>query len=781
MSPAARVTVGAWLAVLLIGAVLIMRAPFLTDMSVFLPSAPSAEQRLLIESLKSGVASRLLLVGVDGVPADHQAAFSRALAERLRAEASLRRVDNGDVEGFDAERRLLFESRYLLSPAVDAGRFEVPALRAAIGEAIDSMAGVMGMMARNWLARDPTAEMLVLLDRLQRGQAPRSHDGVWVSTDGRRLALLAHTAASGADLDGQQRALAAVERAFGEVVAAQRVPGASLVLSGPGRFAVESREAIRGDVSRLSTISTGLILLLLGLVYRSLVAMALSLVPMVSAVICGAAAVAVVFGALHGLTLGFGATLVGEAVDYALYFLTRGASNAGPGFWSTIRLGVLTSVVGFAALLFSGFPGLGQLAVFSIAGLVGAALATRFVLPVLTPSTFRPRDLGALETRLATIVAALRGLRWPIAALIVVAIGVIVLRKDHLWDRDIASLSPVSAVSQRIDADLRDTLVAPDARTLLIVGAPDQEQALQAAEALAPVLDAEVAAGRITGYESPADWLPSRATQQRRQQALPDPETLRDRLRPALAGLPLRAERLEPFVADVAAARSGPLLDRARLADTLIGLRIESLLVEEPGRFAVVIPLRAPAGGSIDAIGLGERLRAAGQARASVLDLKGESDRLYGSYLREAILLSLAGAAAIVALLAVALRSLRGWIAVVTPLAGAVVLVIATFALMNREMNLLHLVGLLLVVAVGSNYALFFRLQAARADAAGGTLAGLLIANLTTVTGFGVLASASVPLLSALGATVGLGAFLSLLLAAAWAGGEATTREGAGG
>jgi predicted exporter len=37
--------------------------------------------------------------------------------------------------------------------------------------------------------------------------------------------------------------------------------------------------------------------------------------------------------------------------------------------WPTVRLGLFTSLIGFAALVFAGFPGLAQLGVFSIAGL----------------------------------------------------------------------------------------------------------------------------------------------------------------------------------------------------------------------------------------------------------------------------------------------------------------------------------------------------------------------------------------------------------------------------
>jgi predicted exporter len=37
----------------------------------------------------------------------------------------------------------------------------------------------------------------------------------------------------------------------------------------------------------------------------------------------GIAAVSLGFGSVHGMTLGFGSTLIGEAVDYAIYYLIQ--------------------------------------------------------------------------------------------------------------------------------------------------------------------------------------------------------------------------------------------------------------------------------------------------------------------------------------------------------------------------------------------------------------------------------------------------------------------------
>jgi predicted exporter len=153
---------------------------------------------------------------------------------------------------------------------------------------------------------------------------------------------------------------------------------------------------------------------------------------------------------------------------------------------------------------------------------------------------------------------------------------------------------------------------------------------------------------------------------------------------------------------------------------------------------------------------------------AQVLDLKQESDALYGSYLAEAIHFSLAGFLALTVLLLIALRSLPRVARVLAPLVLAVLTVAAGLAIAGVHLNILHLVGMLLIVAVGSNYALFFDRQANAAERGDEalTLASLVIANTSTVIGFGLLSFSQVPVLVALGTTVAPGTFLALLFAA---------------
>ena len=150
--------------------------------------------------------------------------------------------------------------------------------------------------------------------------------------------------------------------------------------------------------------------------------------------------------------------------------------------------------------------------------------------------------------------------------------------------------------------------------------------------------------------------------------------------------------------------------------------------------------------------------------------MKGESDHLYAGYLHEAIALSLGGLGAIVGLLLLVLRSpVRVW-RIVAPLGAAVMTVTAGLVAAGQQLVILHLVGLLLVVAVGSNYALFFdHSSGAGAAVSPRTLASMLFANLTTVAGFGVLAFSKVSILQAMGITVAPGVILALIYAAIFA------------
>jgi len=778
-----RLVVGLWLAFVVFCAAVIARTIFTADLSAFLPRAPSAEQQLLVDQLKDGVISRLLLAGIEGADQPTRAQLSKALAAKLRGHPEFVAASNGEPVGLDRDREILFGNRYLLSPAVTPERFTVNGLRSGISETIDLLASPAGLLVKSLIPRDPTGEIVSLLDQLDAGSRPPLADGVWMSRDRSRALLLFQTRATGADTDGQERALTTVRAAFDDARRAlaanhPQVAGATLTLTGTAVFAVNSRATIKHEVELFAILGTVLIAGFLLAIYRSPVTLALGLLPVVTGAVAGIAAVSLGFGSVHGLTLGFGTTLIGEAVDYSIYLFVQ-SEGAGDDarrwqgtFWPTIRLGVLTSIAGFASLLFSGFPGLAQLGLYSVAGLVVAALVTRFVLPHLLPAGFRVRDVSSIGSQVQRLLGLTRHLRWVLGALVVAAAGLLISQRDQLWNHELGGLSPVAEADQALDAKLRADLGAPDTRYLVVVSAANTEEALRAAEKAGARLQPLIEGNVISGFETPTRFLPSIATQQARRAALPEATTLHRNLAEAVKTLPVQAARFAPFVADVEAARQARPLTRADLDGSNLALAVDAMLLQQEKRVTVLLPLRSPSSGPSAHVIAPARVRAALQGLDGVLfvDLMGESNRLYAGYLHEAIALSLAGAVAIVALLAVSLRSPRRLLRVVTPLVAAVLVVIAALALAGHKLTILHLVGMLLIVAVGSNYALFFDDGTNSGRVTPRTLASLVIANLTTVAGFGLLAFSSVPVLQAIGITVGPGAILALLFSAILAG-----------
>jgi predicted exporter len=775
-----------WLCCIIVAAVVVARAHYITDLSAFLPAKPTPVQQLLVDQLRDGPASRLILIAIDQGSAPVRTAASVAVASRLRRDPRFTRINNGEQVAADRDREFLFQHRYLLSDAVNAERFSTAGLHAAIQDTLDDLASPAGLMLKSLLANDPTGEMLHIVDQLERAPAPATRDGVWVSPDGTRALLVAQTLARGSDTDAQEHAIDAIHDAFAAAARESSASGAAalrLKLSGPGVFAVNARAKIQRAAVRLSIVSSILVVTLLFAVYRSLAALVLGLLPVASGAVIGIAAVALGFGAVHGITLGFGITLIGESVDYSIYFFVQSrrvrrnevtAPNWQQAWWPTIRLGMLTSVCGFASLLPSGFPGLAQLGMYSISGLIAAALVTRFVLPALLPSGFVIRDVSPLGVRAGRLLQPARRLRGGIVAVSYLALAALAVttlygHRNTLWNRELAALSPVSVEDQDFDAQLRRDLGAADVSELVIASGPTLESVLDGAEragrTLRPLLDAKI----IGSFDSPVNYLPSAATQEARRDSLPGEPQLRDNLRRATVGLAVDSDRLQPFLGDVEAARHAPLASARDLQGTSLRAGFDALILHQKDRWNALLPLHAVSTTrAIDMARVKRALQSAPVSDAQVLDLKQESDALYAGYLREAIHLSLAGVVALIVLLLIALRSPLRVARVLSPLLLAVLVVAATLVSAGVQLTILHLVGMLLIVAVGSNYALFFDRQAGVHEAGSEslTLASLVIANASTVIGFGLLSFSQVPVLVALGTTVAPGAFLALLFAA---------------
>ena len=158
-------------------ALLATRTHYTTDLSAFLPRAPTASQRVLIEQLREGPAARLIIAALGGGDAAARARVSAALAQGLRADPRFAAVSNGDAQGLQADREFLFRHRYLLSEAVTPQRFTASGLHEAIAGSLAALAAPEGLLLKELFVQDPTGELLAIVDALGPERAPRTQRG----------------------------------------------------------------------------------------------------------------------------------------------------------------------------------------------------------------------------------------------------------------------------------------------------------------------------------------------------------------------------------------------------------------------------------------------------------------------------------------------------------------------------------------------------------------------------------------------------------------------------
>ncbi|MBA3732309.1 MAG: hypothetical protein H0W93_08200, partial [Gammaproteobacteria bacterium] len=337
-----------WLAALLVCVWLVAtQVTVSTDLDAFMPADGDAAD--LLSQLREGPAQRLILMGITGSREQTRATISAELAAGLTKTGLFTRVANGENLMDAGAQRLLFSHRYLLSPRVGArgtAPFDAESLREALESRLQELRSPVPVTDSSSLTADPTREFYAVLQSLSSGERPETRRGVWVSYDGARALLLAETKAAGLDLDAQGKVVKAIETAFSEVTANHQE--ARLELSGAPVFATVSQNTIRSTVTRLSTaasIATALILLL---AYRSGLVLLLATVPLASAMLVAVVTASLVFGEIFGITLAFGMTLLGVAMDYPVHVFSHRRPDEPVDstlrrVWPVLRLGVIST------------------------------------------------------------------------------------------------------------------------------------------------------------------------------------------------------------------------------------------------------------------------------------------------------------------------------------------------------------------------------------------------------------------------------------------------------
>lgn len=732
--------------------------PVSANLMELVPHARADATRQLAEARIQQPLSRQLLALVAAPPGADPVAPARALAERLRGSglfASVQLELNVDVPALRAQ---LLAGRLAMLPVADREQLSSDPTAYAQRRARElsdpfSSSGLVSV-DQDWLGLTRRAEQA-----LRPGGAVQYDMGsgtLQAEHGGKRWVLVrAETRADAFDTDAPQDLSARIDAAR----QALRADGAELVVAGGPLYAAAGRAQAMAESSWIGSIALAGIVLVLLLALRRVRAL-LAFVPVAVGLLTGAVACVAVFGSIHVLTLVIGASLIGVAVDFPMHWLGKSYGMPDWRAWPALRrvlpglsISLAASLVGYIALAFTPFPALTQTAVFSAAGLLGAYACTVCQLPAWMngwqprpwPPLLRAADAALrLRERLAgrrmlLVVGAL-----ALAGATVGGISRLVIQDDlRQW------LSLPAPLLQQARQIGEITGFTPTSQFFLVRGANPDELLRRQAQ-VANKLDALVKRGDLAGYNalsqlvSPAE--DQRALGQRLAALAQQPQVWKPLTD---LGIPFDAvqHELQALAAlptlSIDAALQGPLAERWRA----------QWLGEHNGEAAGMVTLRGLRNtAALDGI-------TQGLPGVELVDRSGDLNRMFASTRIEAAELKLLSYAVAAVLLLLTLGRAATWRILAVPVA-ATACALAALGYLGQPLTLFSLFGLLLVSAIGVDYAIFMYERVAGAAA---SLVGILLGAVTTLLSFGLLAVSQTPAIANFGMAVALGVGFSLL------------------
>ncbi len=753
-----------------------------TNLLALLPATeadPVAEKA--VDTLAASLGDRTVFL-VSSRNADHAKTAALQLGGQLKRSPAFRNVI-AQLPPFDASQITRFYQPYrfgLLSaadraalddpstalPALLAQRLYAPVESGLSAPLADDPFGWLG----HWLAELPLATTRLELE-----------DNFLVARHDDTTSVLVTTTLAASAYDGQTQADVRSAVAQAEQSLARAFPDVTLVRTGAVFYAAAARNASEQELHRIGIVSTVGIALLMLWVFRSPRYLLLGFLSTGIGIVFALAATLLVFGKLHLLTLVFGASLIGEAVDYSIqYFVSHLGAEAGQDARRSARdvrpallVALATSLLGYAILVGVPFPALRQIACFAIAGIGAAFLSVASLLPALLANVpqHAPRQprrtyeraarwLGGWQTALTR-----RG-AWLCLALAAAAAVPGWLRLTS--DDDIHLLIQRDPELARQEAVVREAIGVENSTQFFVVKGDSAEQVLQRAEALQRKLEAPIAGAQLKGVQSVAQFVPS-ARQQAEdrarlaQRVFADPQALSTTLTDA----GFRPDVVAAYLNALARAGSGPLTVDAWLAmpwsqpyrHLWLG-QVTNADARSPVFAAIVIPTGATAAQLPALAALAD-----GDAGIRFVDKPASVARLFATY-RVDSGWWLAGALTLILALFCVRYGLAAGVRVTLPVVCAVGITFAVYGYAGIPLNLFHWLALMLVLGVGANYAVFLREGCTRQRAdIGGVWVGVLLSAATTLLSFGLLGTSAMPVLRSFGMTLALGIVIAVALA----------------
>jgi len=694
--------------------------------------------RILLEIYKTGEPMPYRLI-----------AFQDELIRHLGKLPEINRLDySTQDERYRDLARFYLDRRFLLSdmnPVPDDGRIEhlLKQWRAR-------MAGPESFPASFEFRRDPL-ELFptpqVFLSKLRIGGFRYvAYQGRLFSEDLTRLILFVSPQNVSLDLDWSFQLYDGISRAIERTESDPLFEDVSARFVGQANYLVENARRTAREVSWIVGLSVlGLCLIYL-LFLKSIRLMFLAGLSIAGAVAFSIALSSWLFREIHLISVAFGSVIAGISVDYAIHYYVHAKDPAGREMFQVqrraIRLGMITTSIGFLVLMTSRFPLVTQMSFLALTGIVCAyaliLCTAKTVFPVYPPvdSVSKP----SISSSPAFGAMALIGY----AVVIPLALTALLLSR---FDDNVQNLDIPHPQLNQTEKEIRRAFGLDLQPRILLFSGNSLETLLLRSEKFGRAMEP----GDI--YLLPSDLQPSETTQKRRWDHLAQVDWNSVEERMIRFGNPLgfRRDAFRPFFEEM--ARHVRAFEPIRPETNDLLLYINIIHSTHDGAYAMGFMNPKAATRVQDWIERNDSdfvfpFDPKGSFSKEIMDLKARFSLLLGLDVLFVFLF-----------LAWALRSpVRSALAMLPSLAGLAA-VLCVFVLLDKPLNLLHVMSMMIVVSAGVDYGIFAMMST---RTAGTTAKGILAAAATTLFSFGLFALLSNPALQSIGVTVILGIGVSM-------------------
>lgn len=533
-----------------------------------------------------------------------------------------------------------------------------------------------------------------------------------------------------------------------------------VLMAGGAIYSAQGKAEGGQESTWMSITGSILTILFLLLMFRSSRILLLAL-PVAAGLLAGFAACIALLGSIHILTLIIGTSLVGLVVDFPLHWLSHATLDARWQPWPAVRrvsrpfiISLAVTVTGYLFLLLTPLPILQQTAVFSSAAVISTFLFTRLLLPALF-NHWQPRPTPGLMPLLNGLRRGIRGAGERIRHTPLLAILLLVVAASGLylsnWQDDIRNWvnTPQSLMNQAIQVG-RLTGIEPTSQ-YFIVQAADQESLLQTEQRLSARLDTLIAQGQLRNYRAVSQWV-NPASEQQALKA-----TLATLSQQPQAWAPLHALGVpdSALQAELKRRQNQPVLTieqslRGTLAEPWRALWLGP---DEQGRPSSMITMNGLQDPSV--------LPALTQniPGVSLVDQRSHINTLFAQTRLEAIVLKLLSYTVGFLILYRVFGTRPALRILLVPLSASLT-VMSLSGLIGMPLNLFCIFGLLLVTAIGIDYAVYAYTPTLPAEE---KTAGIFMTSITTMITFGLLYFSSTPAVATFGLSVVLGVLCNVI------------------